>query len=142
MITCHKQTLPVSQNYVNSQCTVVLLSTLFIECVLLSATQTAEDDFSVKWCLRMDTHCAREYMYFVSKMLLASGPLLNYCCPKDCKSENGLVICLLVQSVNEGPKCWQRRVLNYEQLAAKWINFVITCHLLCSYSFSLILVVY
>jgi hypothetical protein len=42
------QTLPSSQNFVTSQCIVVLISTSLSGYALLNASQTAANDFSAK----------------------------------------------------------------------------------------------
>jgi hypothetical protein len=48
MSTCHRKTLPVSQNVVTSRCIVVLFSTFLSGYVLLNASRTAANDLDAK----------------------------------------------------------------------------------------------
>jgi hypothetical protein len=46
--TCHRQTLPVSLNFVSSRCIVVLFGTSLSGYALLNASRTAANDFGAK----------------------------------------------------------------------------------------------
>jgi hypothetical protein len=70
MNTCHRQTLPVSRNFVTPRCNAVLLGTSLSGYALLNASRTAANDFYAKFCSRMNTRSAREYTMFALAWLL------------------------------------------------------------------------
>jgi hypothetical protein len=71
MITHHRQTLPLSQNFVTSQ-SVVLFGTSLSGYALLNASRTAANDFDEKKCLRMNTWSACKYIMYAPSQLLCN----------------------------------------------------------------------
>jgi hypothetical protein len=61
----------VTWNSVTSRC-IVVFGTSLSGYALLNASQTAVNNFDVKWCLGMNTHSACEYTVFAPTQLLHS----------------------------------------------------------------------
>jgi hypothetical protein len=60
----------MSQNFVSSQCTVILFGTSLSEYAFLHGTQIAATDFGTKWCSKMNIRSVRECGIFARAQLL------------------------------------------------------------------------
>jgi hypothetical protein len=70
MSTCHRQTLPVTRNFVTSRCIAALFVSSLSGCALLNASRRAENDFDAIQCTTMNIRSACEYHMFAHAQLL------------------------------------------------------------------------